>query len=79
MVDVVVNHNAYWGSPSSIDYSKFTPFNDEKYYHPYCAINYNDENNAVSLQMRFRFAQTTDLISDEHGAVLGRRYHCSTT
>ena len=49
MVDVVVNHNAYWGSPSSIDYSKFTPFNDEKYYHSYCPINYNDENNAVSL------------------------------
>ncbi|KAK3679017.1 hypothetical protein LTR78_001470 [Recurvomyces mirabilis] len=50
MVDVVVNHNAYWGSPSSIDYSKFTPFNDEKYYHPYCAINYSDENNAVNME-----------------------------
>ncbi|KAL1885186.1 hypothetical protein Plec18167_001843 [Paecilomyces lecythidis] len=34
MVDVVVNHNAWNGSASGIDYSKFNPFNKQEYYHP---------------------------------------------
>jgi alpha-amylase len=38
MLDVVVNHNGWNGSIASTDYSKFHPFNEKKYYHPYCPI-----------------------------------------
>ena len=38
MVDVVVNHYGWAGSDSSIDYSKFTPFNSRSYFHSYCTI-----------------------------------------
>jgi len=51
MVDVVTNHNAYWGAPSSIDYSVFTPFNDESYYHSFCEIDYTDTSNAVRYHL----------------------------
>ena len=47
MVDVVANHMAYNGAPSTVTYSQFNPFNDAKYYHPYCAIDYS---NATSVQ-----------------------------
>ncbi|KAK5120650.1 hypothetical protein LTR85_006008 [Meristemomyces frigidus] len=50
MVDIVVNHNGYNGAPSTIDYSVFNPFNDEKYYHPYCSIDYSDTSNATNIE-----------------------------
>ncbi|THC93042.1 hypothetical protein EYZ11_007468 [Aspergillus tanneri] len=47
MMDTVINNMAYitnGGSPASdIDYSTLYPFNDPKYFHPYCKItDYND-------------------------------------
>lgn len=51
MVDVVVNHMAQAFDdvlPPKIDYSKFNPFNDKKYYHPYC--NVTDWNNVTDYQ-----------------------------
>lgn len=39
MVDIVVNHNGWNGSADTVDYSKFYPFNDKKYYHDYCPVN----------------------------------------
>ncbi|KAL2007729.1 hypothetical protein VTN00DRAFT_7711 [Thermoascus crustaceus] len=46
MVDVVANHMGYAGPGSSVDYTVFKPFNDQKYFHPYCSIsNYNDQSN----------------------------------
>ncbi|KIM98961.1 glycoside hydrolase family 13 protein [Oidiodendron maius Zn] len=44
MVDVVTNHMGYLGCGTCVDYSVFTPFNSESYYHPFCLINYNDDN-----------------------------------
>ncbi|QSS61847.1 alpha-amylase AmyA [Histoplasma capsulatum] len=41
MVDIVINNMAVIldGKPfTSIDYTMFNPFNDPKYYHPYCKI-----------------------------------------
>ncbi|KAL1837992.1 hypothetical protein VTJ49DRAFT_3160 [Mycothermus thermophilus] len=41
MVDVVVNNMAQGFDntiPPEIDYSKFNPFNDKKYFHPYCNV-----------------------------------------
>ncbi|PGH02056.1 alpha-amylase [Blastomyces parvus] len=44
MVDVVPNHMGYPGPSSSVDYSRFVPFNSESYFHPYCPItNYDDQ------------------------------------
>lgn len=43
MVDIAPNHMGYAGSPGSIDYSVFTPFNKQSYFHPYCGINYDDQ------------------------------------
>ena len=48
MVDVVVNHNGARGPPKSIDFSVFNPFDDEKYYHPYCLIDFDDLENSVN-------------------------------
>ncbi|KAF4550375.1 Alpha-amylase A type-3-like protein [Elsinoe fawcettii] len=47
MVDVVVNHNAWSGSPSSVDYTSFHPFSSQDDYHPYCTIDYT---NTTSVQ-----------------------------
>ncbi|KAF9876367.1 alpha amylase [Colletotrichum karsti] len=40
MVDVVVNNMVQKldSLPPKLDYSKFNPFNDEKYFHPYCNV-----------------------------------------
>ncbi|KAF2859850.1 glycoside hydrolase family 13 protein [Piedraia hortae CBS 480.64] len=44
MMDVVPNHMAYAGQRSSIDYSVLSPFDDKKYFHPYCAMDYSGDN-----------------------------------
>ena len=51
MMDVVINDMAFaiqsGGKESDIDYTVFTPFNDEKYFHGYCGItNYNNYTDA---------------------------------
>jgi len=38
MLDIVVNHMGYSGTPFFIDYSVFWPFNDQKYFHDYCGV-----------------------------------------
>jgi alpha-amylase len=35
MVDVVVNHFAWAGNGTEVDYSTFVPFDDEKYFHEF--------------------------------------------
>lgn len=49
MVDIVTNHVAFDGAPSSITYDSFSPFDKQSYYHDYCPINFNDPKNTVSL------------------------------
>lgn len=51
MVDIVINNMAYITDgkdpAKAVDYSSLVPFNDEKYYHPYCEIkDYDDYDNA---------------------------------
>jgi len=43
MVDIAPNHMGYPGSPGSVDYRVFTPFNKQSYFHSYCTINDNDD------------------------------------
>jgi alpha-amylase len=47
MVDVVVNHFAYAGSANLTNYSRFNPFNDASFYHPYCDITDYDDQDMV--------------------------------
>lgn len=47
MVDLVVNHYAWSGAPDTVDYSTFGPFNNQNYFHQYCAIDFNDISNTV--------------------------------
>ncbi|KAI7367802.1 alpha-amylase [Hortaea werneckii] len=50
MVDVVVNHNGWNGSPDTVDYSSFNPFNDKSQYHtPYCPIDYSNLNDLENI------------------------------
>ncbi|EME84740.1 glycoside hydrolase family 13 protein [Pseudocercospora fijiensis CIRAD86] len=49
MLDIVVNHMGYAGVPSSVDYTILDPFNDERYFHPYCAINDNTNQTEVEV------------------------------
>ena len=58
MVDVVVNHMGYFcgtaqngkcGPQGSIDYSIYTPFNSESYFHPFCEIDYNNRTSILDV------------------------------
>jgi hypothetical protein len=42
MVDIVVNHMAWVGTPTDVDYSQLIPFDNSSYYHPYCPLSDND-------------------------------------
>ncbi|KAI9734150.1 MAG: hypothetical protein M1818_006645 [Claussenomyces sp. TS43310] len=49
MVDVVVNHFAWAGDPSTVQYDRLIPFNDVSYYHSYCPITGNASTTACWL------------------------------
>ncbi|OLL23115.1 Alpha-amylase A type-3 [Neolecta irregularis DAH-3] len=51
MIDIVVNNVAAKGPASSIDYSVFEPFNNIKYYHPQCWINWSNQTSAEDCWM----------------------------
>jgi hypothetical protein len=57
MVDIVVNHNAWPGPPEAVDFSALNPFNRPSDYHlPYCAVDYSDLTNDVSVHLLRRRA-----------------------
>lgn len=44
MLDVVVNHMGYAGAGDDVQYDVFKPFDDEKYFHSYCAVDASSDN-----------------------------------
>ncbi|KAF2166514.1 carbohydrate-binding module family 20 protein [Zasmidium cellare ATCC 36951] len=42
MVDTVSNHFAYNGAPANVKWSNLEPFDDAKYYHPYCKMDHDN-------------------------------------
>lgn len=50
MIDIVLNDFAWAGNSSSIDYSSFNPFNDEKYFHPFCNATSSTNENETQAQ-----------------------------
>ncbi|EQL37077.1 pullulanase [Blastomyces dermatitidis ATCC 26199] len=66
MVDIVINNMAVMTNGSnpatSVDYSVFKPFNDKKYFHPYCKIeDYNDYKEAQNCWMGDDLVALADL------------------
>jgi hypothetical protein len=51
MVDVVINHFAWNGDVDSIQHGALTPFDQQSDYHSYCAIDYSNIANQVSLEL----------------------------
>jgi alpha-amylase len=51
MVDIVVNHFAWPGDGTPVDYSKFNPFNSEKYFHPYELLSDANAGNFAAAQV----------------------------
>lgn len=49
MVDVVVNNLAWAGSGTSVNYSWFNPFNNQRYFHPYKLLS-NDPLNETCVE-----------------------------
>lgn len=50
MLDVVVNHFAWPGNGTTVDYSKFNPFNSEEYFHPYQLLSELDSSNITNAE-----------------------------
>lgn len=44
MLDVVVNHMGFAGAGDDVQYNEFTPFDDQSYFHNYCAVDASSEN-----------------------------------
>ncbi|KAK8190444.1 glycoside hydrolase superfamily [Phyllosticta capitalensis] len=62
MVDVVTNHNGWAGNYTTVDYSKFNPFNSQDDYHSYCEItNYDDQDNVEDCWLGDSNVELVDL------------------
>jgi alpha-amylase len=58
MVDVVNNHMGYLGCGTCVDYSEYAIFNQQSYFHPYCATDYS---NLTSIQVCWEGDNTVSL------------------
>lgn len=65
MVDTVANHMAYNGAPANVKYSTLTPFNDAKYYHPYCPMDHNDMNAVQKCWVGDKVVSLPDLKTED--------------
>jgi alpha-amylase len=86
MVDIVVNHMAYWcgkaqegscGPAGTIDYSSFNPFNKSSYYHDFCEIDYNNATSILDVRRAMRGALCYQLTACSAGRAQ-RMYRLST-
>ncbi|KAI9737441.1 MAG: hypothetical protein M1834_009595 [Cirrosporium novae-zelandiae] len=64
MVDVVVNHFAWPGSESSVDYSDFYPFDSSEYFHSYCEINYDSQTSIEDCWLGDSTVELVDVNTD---------------
>lgn len=71
MVDVVVNHNGWAGSASSVDYSRFNPFNSQDYYHSYCTVDYNSQDSVEDCWLGDNTVSLVDLNTEDSRVVEG--------
>ncbi|CAD6439711.1 96b7a583-6d79-4ef9-9080-e154c19829f5 [Sclerotinia trifoliorum] len=68
MIDVVVNH---MGSPPTVEYSRYVPFNDSSYYHPKSFItNYDNEKECQEGWLGDEHVPLPDLNTEDPTVVL---------
>ncbi|ORY57547.1 glycoside hydrolase family 13 protein [Pseudomassariella vexata] len=65
MLDIVTNHLGYNGCSTCVDYSIFNPFSSSSYFHPYCAINYSDENSVRNCWQGDNIVSLPDLRTED--------------
>ncbi|KAF2215914.1 carbohydrate-binding module family 20 protein [Cercospora zeae-maydis SCOH1-5] len=65
MVDVVANHMASSEPPSAVKYSQLYPFNDAKYYHPYCPLDYGNKTSVEQCWMGDTVVPLPDLKTED--------------
>jgi alpha-amylase len=53
VLDVVVNHFAWAGNGTTVDYSTFNPFNSEDYFHPFKLLSKDDLGNTTAAQVNW--------------------------
>lgn len=64
MVDIVTNHYGAAGDGPSIDYSVYTPFNEQKYFHDYCLI--TDYENQALVEECWETSTLPDLKTEDN-------------
>ncbi|KAK8044272.1 alpha-amylase [Apiospora rasikravindrae] len=67
MVDVVTNHMGYNGCGDCVDYSLLKPFDNSGYYHPFCEINYDDDNSVRTCWEGDNQVSLPDLKTEDSG------------
>ncbi|KAF2722750.1 glycoside hydrolase family 13 protein [Polychaeton citri CBS 116435] len=65
MVDIVVNHVAWNGSVSSVNYTSFNPFNSEKDFHQYCGVDYYNETSVTDCWMGDSIVPLPDIRTED--------------
>lgn len=63
MLDIVVGDMAWAGNASTVDYSTFNPFNDQKYFHDYKLLSEDPSNDTCVLDVSLPPRVTRALLS----------------
>lgn len=69
MVDVVANHFGWPGNAQSVDYSKFRPFNDQKFFHPYCRFDGGNQDNTEDCWIGGSSVELVDVKTEDPAVV----------
>ena len=75
MVDVVINDMAFeipgtLTANATVDYTQFNPFNDQKYFHPFCTItNWDNETNYQDCWFETEYVVLPDLYTESPDVV----------
>ncbi|KAF2166522.1 glycoside hydrolase family 13 protein [Zasmidium cellare ATCC 36951] len=65
MVDVVPNHMGSISSQTTVDYSKFNPFNKQSYFHKPCNIDYNNQTSVTQCWLGDNIVSLPDLRTED--------------
>lgn len=65
MVDIAPNHMGYAGCPTCVDYSVFTPFNKQSFFHPYCPIDYTNDTSVKQCWLGSNNVPLADLRTED--------------
>ena len=75
MLDIVVGDLAWAGNSSTIDYSTFNPFNDQKYFHSYKLLSEDPLNETCVLDVSLPLMTPCLIIAKILSVLAGRQHH----